>query len=294
MYPQEYETLTYEICNKFRKYLRYIAVDIQDVCYSYRDEKDRDLSFWMSSTIEIDSTIRNFLFIEKFADYRKPIEAFKDKFEQFSQNLKAKKHDLLNEIIFQLKEIDNSDVKNLLTNIAFEDDKKWSDIDKTLRKMKNKKEITLELYQKSFDSSIRGKAISHIMSVIKELNNFYESMPKVMTMDEQKIYVLQRENDKLTKQNKVKDTQIRQLQNEKTRMQSRLDSEIKTHNDDLRKADVQLTGQKEKEKEYIEKIKELQEELAKYKNQLSQYEQEKATNDDLFKEILLISLDKNC
>lgn len=297
MYPQEYETLTYDLCNKFREYLRFLLVDVQDICYSYRDEKNRDLSFWTSSVKEIDSTIRSFLYIEKFEDNRSPIESFKDKFDQFSNNMNSN-HNLLAEITAQLNKIDNSqEFKNLIVNVDFKEEKKWCEIEKYLKKMKNKKEITLELYQSSLNSSIRGKAISNILSTINKLNDFYISMPKVMTLEDQKIYVLQRENDKLTKQNRVKDTQIRQLQTEKKNMQSKLDSEIKAHKDDLVKVDVKYTNQcnriveekdliEEENKRLKDRIKELEELLKSKEEVIKSKDSVKERDDVVFQEIL--------
>lgn len=271
MYPQEYETLTYDLCNKFREYLRFLIVDMQDICYSYRDEKNRDLSFWKSATKEIDSTIRSFLYIEKFEDYRYPIESFQTKFDHFADSIKSNQNVFLNEITTQLKQIENSqELKSLIGNASFEDDKKWSEIERQLRKMKTKKDISPDLYKNSSNSSIRGKAISHIFSVIKELKDFYATLPKVMTLEDKKIYVLQRENDKLTKQNRVKDTQINQLQRDKKNMQTKLDSEIKAHKDDLVKADVRYTSQFNK---IMEKNDQLEEEIKKYKDRIKELEE---------------------
>ncbi|OHT15655.1 hypothetical protein TRFO_42415 [Tritrichomonas foetus] len=301
MFPEEFETLTIDHCNKFRQNLRLMFFDIQDICFSYRDDKDKDLSQWISFTNDIDSHTKSLLFIEKFANRREPIENFKPKSENIYNFINSNCDDFLKEILVPLYEIldKTNDSGLILSNLNIRDDiKKWDEIEKNIRRVQDK--IDKSLYSRAINCSIRGKAIVHLFLVIKELNSVYSSIPNNMTEEERKLFVLQREVESLRRQVKVKDTQIRQLQTEKSKLQSKLDAEIKAHKDDIRKAYVEFTRKEDefkqnynilndRNKEIEQNAHNLKDQNEKMKEQNEKIQAKTLQDDQLFQQILSIA-----
>ena len=293
MFPEEFETLTVEHCNKFRHCLRNVFSAIQDICFSYRDEPDRDNSKWLSFGAMIDQSMKSLLFIDKFADRRNPIEGFKEHVAEIQEYVNSISQTILGECVNLIKTAPEIGIDIMSLTLGQEHKKKWEDVEKALKK--NKPKIEKGRYDKANNGLIRALAIVTINESIKGLNEVYNSIPKIMTEDERKIYVLQREVESLRRQVKVKDTQIKQLQADKSKLQSKLDAEIKSHKDDLRKADVNLFKQTQKEEQLQQTNSELVEKTKAYEASINDLEAQKekyilksGQDEELFQKILSI------
>lgn len=233
MFQTDFETLTYDLCKKFRKDLRTCLTDIQDICYSYRNEKNQDTSFWITAANDINWTMRNYLNINTFSERRKPIEEYRPKLDSFKSIFQTNRQTILTQTLAPIQK--NSTSINLPSNAVtdFDDLKKWEELETTLRK--NKTKVNSDIYEQCSNSVIRGKAISRLITTFSSLDDFYRSLPKaIVTQEDRENYLLRKENEMLKRNLAIKEKQIKQLIEERTSLREKLKRETDAHKEDTK------------------------------------------------------------
>ena len=220
MWKSEFETMTLENTSDFRKLLRNLFSQVQEIYFFYSNSNFQ-IDYFLTFSQQVDDAISQILHSDQFSDRRKPIQdfysilsnfqnTFQSHYAEFFDNIKDSLNESLsksleNQEIFQ---VSNFDMKNLSN---------WEQFCEPLQKLNSGSNP--EFIKKINIIFNKGKAIASIYDIFSQLEQFYFDFPKEMSDEEkekymlnQKIRSLEDQLAQLKKDNKILHTQNNSIQ----------------------------------------------------------------------------------
>lgn len=281
MWKSEFETMTFENTSDFRKLLRRLSYQIQEICFFYSNSNFQ-IDYFYSFSQQIDDIFSQILHFDQFSERRRPIQGF----YQILQNFQNTFQSHYDEFFINIKESLNEILKNGLenqeiiqvSNFDLKNSLNWEQFCEPLQGLNTGsnpdfiKRITI--------ISNKGKAISSIYDIFAQFAQFYIDFPKEMSDEEkekiqliQKIRFLEGQVNRLKKDKQILETENKSVQSKYHVLQISYQNMISKYEESKQKIQGEL-DELNKSKDLADaQISQIKEFFMKYRKQIDDEEE---------------------
>ena len=236
MLPDVTETMTHDHLTSFRKILRTLHFQIQELVFLYNGSSI-NVQECISFNQTIDTMTSDLLHIESFSERRKIIDKFKPLFLSFQNSFDSHYSEFYNDLKSSLISITNNYANSQdsykLPDFDLKDSLNWENFIDPIKNLSTQQD-----YQSTLNEIFsKGKSISQIFDAMAQLSTFYQEFPPLRTPQEIELFLLQKKNQELEKQIKELTTKTISLEKSNNRWASKysaLENDYKNMDESLK------------------------------------------------------------